>query len=341
MNGLKKTFTEVPLRRFFYWNSIACRPNPVSHTPTMTKLAEKKGVIASMAKRLVSSLILWGIVAAVFFSREPMAVVLLVGILAVLGSYEYLRITRNTPGRQRRIGTFIVSLIYLVWLAVKVSIIDPQNGDSTQATLTSFNPEVVGLLGTIFLAFGMSLRRPIRGLDSLISVGLCLLGFCYVPLLFGGFMFRLTFLPPDPESSGAWLVLFIAVVTKFTDMGAYLSGTLFGKHKMIAHISPGKTWEGAIGAVLLATATAVGLHFAAGETLAWMGPWWSIAILGMIIALAAIVGDLAESVLKRSLEVKDSGQLLPGIGGILDLIDSLCFSAPAAFLYLLYFANFS
>jgi len=69
-----------------------------------------------------------------------------------------------------------------------------------------------------------------------------------------------------------------------------------------------------------------------------MGDWWSIALLGVIISIAAIIGDLAESILKRSFETKDSGAMLPGIGGILDLIDSICFSAPAAYLYLLFTA---
>jgi len=107
---------------------------------------------------------------------------------------------------------------------------------------------------------------------------------------------------------------------------------------MVKHISPAKTWEGTLGSFLIAQLGAFGVWYCAGEDLAWMGEWWNIMILGVIISVAAIVGDLAESILKRSVEVKDSGATLPGIGGVLDLIDSICFSAPAAYLYLIFTA---
>jgi len=132
------------------------------------------------------------------------------------------------------------------------------------------------------------------------------------------------------------LILFVAVVTKFTDMGAYLTGTLFGSTKMVKHISPAKTWEGTLGSFLVAQAGAFGIWFLAGERLAWMGSWWNISILTIIISVAAIIGDLAESILKRSVDAKDSGNMLPGIGGVLDLIDSICFAAPAAYLFLMF-----
>ena len=293
-----------------------------------------------MAKRLFSSLLMWGIVAGVFFSRQTWAVVLIVIVLAVLGSIEYIRITKSIPGHQRRWGAFIVSVFYMGWLASDLLCLSCGEGGNVDRTqrLLSFTPEMVGLLGALFLAFFMSLRREVQGLDSINAVGLSLLGYVYVQVLFGGFMMRLIFLPPSPELSGAWLLLFVAIVTKFTDMGAYLTGTLFGKHKMVKHISPGKTWEGTIGSFFLAQVGAFTVWYLAGEKLAWMGDWKSIMLLGVIISIAAIVGDLAESVLKRSLKVKDSGDTLPGIGGVLDLIDSLCFSAPAAYLYLLFTA---
>ena len=125
------------------------------------------------------------------------------------------------------------------------------------------------------------------------------------------------------------------VVTKFTDMGAYITGTLIGKHKMIPHISPGKTWQGFGGAIFFAVL--------GGFIVYWLFPDGRSAMLTPLAhhrprhragAGWPIVGDLAESVLKRSLEVKDSGNFLPGIGGALDLIDSLLFTGPIFYFYL-------
>jgi len=294
-----------------------------------------------MAKRLFSSLLLWGIVAGVFLSKQAIAMVALIAVLAVLGAIEYIRITRSTPGHNRRIGGILISVFYLGWLAVDLLTLDSENLRTQR--LTGFTPEMIGLLATLFMAFLFSLWKEIKGMDSINAVATSILGYIYAPVLFGGFMMRLAFLPPvteasSPELSGAWLLLFVAVVTKFTDMGAYLTGTLFGSTKMVKHISPAKTWEGTLGSFAVAQAGAFGVCFLAGERLAWMGDWWSIALLGVIISIAAIIGDLAESILKRSFETKDSGAMLPGIGGILDLIDSICFSAPAAYLYLLFTA---
>lgn len=307
----------------------------------MASKEKKKIDSRSMAKRLFSTLLLWGIVAGAFFCRQVGAVLALVMILTILGSIEYVRITRSTPGHQRRIGGFVISIIYLVWLATDLLNLTGYSEEGRALRLTGFSHEMLGLLATTFLVFIQSLRFEIKRMDSVNAISTSILGYIYVPVLFGGFMMRLIFLPPitehsSPELSGAWLLLFVAVVTKFTDMGAYLTGTLFGSTKMIKHISPAKTWEGTIGSFLVAQAGAFGIWFLAGERLSWMGEWWSISILAVIISVAAIIGDLAESILKRSVAAKDSGSMLPGIGGILDLIDSICFAAPAAYLYLLY-----
>ena len=304
-------------------------------------LGKRKAIdLNAMLKRLMSTIVLWAIVAGVFVSKQIGAILALIIVLAILGTIEYNRITREAPGSQRRWGAFFISVVYMIWLALDLLGVSHGSWGETEKTqqFLTFTCEMVGLMGTLFLAFFMSLNREVKGLDSINAVSLSLLGYVYVPVLFGGFMMRMVFLPPVPEQSGAWLLLFIAIVTKFTDMGAYLSGTLFGRHKMVKHISPGKTWEGAIGAFLVAQVGAFSVWHLAGERLEWMGSWQNIMVLGVIISVAAIIGDLAESILKRSVEVKDSGDTLPGIGGVLDLIDSLCFAAPAAYLYLLFFS---
>ena len=110
-------------------------------------------------------------------------------------------------------------------------------------------------------------------------------------------------------------------------------GSMIGKHKMIPRISPGKTWEGFAGALAVSTGASVAFWALAKGKLAGM-TWIHAVILGIILSSAAVVGDLIESQFKREAGVKDSGRFFPGIGGILDLLDSLLFNAPLMYLYL-------
>jgi phosphatidate cytidylyltransferase len=132
---------------------------------------------------------------------------------------------------------------------------------------------------------------------------------------------------------GHFYVLYFIIVTKLSDCGAYVVGSLIGKHKMIPRISPGKTWEGFYGAVGVSTAASVIFARLAGAHLFGMTQTHAI-ILGIILSLGAVVGDLIESLFKREAGLKDSGRMFPGIGGILDLLDSLLFNAPLMYLYL-------
>ena len=151
----------------------------------------------------------------------------------------------------------------------------------------------------------------------------------YVPWLLN-FIQKINFFP---NVNGPFYVLYFILVTKFSDSGAYAAGSLFGKHKMIPRISPGKTWEGFAGALLVSTGASLIFAWLAGDKLTGMN-WMHAAILGIILSTAAVVGDLIESLFKREAGVKDSGRFFPGIGGILDLLDSLLFNAPLMYLYL-------
>jgi phosphatidate cytidylyltransferase len=145
----------------------------------------------------------------------------------------------------------------------------------------------------------------------------------YVPLLAG---FAVLLLVPD---DGATRVLTFMVTVVASDVGGYAAGVLFGKHPMAPSISPKKSWEGLVGSVLacMLAATpmiALGLH----------GPWWGGAVFGAAVAVSATVGDLAESLIKRDLGIKDMGDLLPGHGGLMDRLDSLLATAVVAYLLL-------
>src|SRR6266496_1127843 len=174
-----------------------------------------------------------------------------------------------------------------------------------------------------------------RGLPNFKIIGLI----CGAIMLAGSFHYFSTiilYLTPRSSSgmiSGQFYCLYLIAVTKFSDMGAYLTGSAIGKHLMSPHISAKKTWEGFFGALGLALFCSLILFKLMPGHLHAL-TWTHATILGLLLGFGAIVGDLAESIIKRSTDVKDSGNLLPGIGGALDLLDSLLFTAPLMFFYL-------
>jgi phosphatidate cytidylyltransferase len=164
---------------------------------------------------------------------------------------------------------------------------------------------------------------------GLAAISATLLGLMYVPWLLN-FIQKINFFP---RADGRFYVIYFLVVTKFSDMGAYVAGSLFGRHKLCPRVSPGKTWEGLGGAVFFSTAASLAFQGFASNRLAGMN-WFHAVVLGVLLSLAAVVGDLIESLFKREAGVKDSGRFIPGIGGVLDLLDSLLFNAPIMYLYL-------
>lgn len=284
-------------------------------------------------RRSASTLALWALVCAVFVSHLSWAYLGLIGLLAFVATMEYFRMLRAAKARCFPLLGLGVSAGYmLVLYGYYLSGSPPP-------------PWLEALVFSVVLAgaFSLQLREPVRGIESLLAVAVTVLGFGYVAFLFN-FSAHLLFVLPGGldvpgrvSAQGAFLLLWLLAVTKFTDMGAYITGSLFGRHKMIPHISPGKTWEGFGGALFFAQLAACGLYAAFPVELAFFGGWTHVVVLGFVLAILAVIGDLAESVVKRALDAKDSGRMLPGIGGSLDLIDSVCFTAPALYFYLKWF----
>jgi phosphatidate cytidylyltransferase len=144
--------------------------------------------------------------------------------------------------------------------------------------------------------------------------------------------FMLGFLLALRRSHSAWIVVGVVIATKSCDTGAYFTGRAVGRHKLIPWLSPGKTWEGLIGGVVVAVL--VGLALAAGSRLlseADHVPLWLGAMCGAVFALVGQLGDLAVSLFKRGAGIKDSSTILPGLGGVLDVLDSPLRVAPVAY----------
>ncbi|MET0589851.1 MAG: phosphatidate cytidylyltransferase [Naasia sp.] len=170
-----------------------------------------------------------------------------------------------------------------------------------------------------------SMRAPFR--DVVRDLGAGALIQLYVTLL-GSFAVVLV-----SRDGGEWWALAFLIVVIATDVGAYASGLSFGKHPMAPRISPKKTWEGFAGAALAALVGGVLLAIFMLQQ-----PWWVGVIFGLVMVVTATVGDLAESLIKRDLGIKDISSWLPGHGGFLDRLDSILPSAAAAYALYLIFA---
>jgi phosphatidate cytidylyltransferase len=284
-------------------------------------------------RRSGSTLFLWALVSAAFVSRSSWAFLGLLGVLTVIAALEYFRMLRSAGvGGFPRFGLMLVAGYCLALYGFLLG------GHAPPSWL-----EPLAVFVAVAGSFTLQLREPVRGVESLFAVAATVLGVIYTAVLFN-FAAHLVFLVPGSHdlpgkvgAPGAFLLLWLLAVTKFTDMGAYITGSAIGRHKMIPHISPAKTWEGFAGALVFAQIAGCGLYAWFPGQLVVLGNWGHVIALGLLLAVLAVIGDLAESVVKRALNAKDSGRMLPGIGGSLDLIDSVCFTAPALVFYLKWF----
>jgi phosphatidate cytidylyltransferase len=192
--------------------------------------------------------------------------------------------------------------------------------------LGGFQWMVGGMLATLFLsfvAFGLADVRP----SATASFGATLLGVVWVG---AGLGFLL--LVRDIPDHGFWAVMAVLFTVFAADTAAFFVGRAVGRHKMAPAISPGKTWEGFVGGVVAAMVVAFVVLYQDRDEFLSMP---ETLLLGAVVALAAVFGDLFESAVKRDLEVKDSGKLLGGHGGMLDRLDALLWAGPAAYFVVL------
>jgi phosphatidate cytidylyltransferase len=280
-------------------------------------------------RRLVSSVLLWTVILAAMFSGKRFIAdgvfLLIVAFLALAGLVEFYGLAQKRGLACFKISGVIGGVLLMVGTFLNVTgHLGTANGSPARV-----NDFETGFL--ILFVLGLSIRQLFSQLNpaGLSAISVTLFGLMYVPWLLN-FIQKINFFP---GVEGKYFLLYFILLTKFSDMGAYVVGSLIGRHKMIPRISPGKTWEGFGGAILVSTgASLVFVHFF-GSHMAGMNTHHAI-ILGVILSVTAVIGDLIESLFKRECGAKDSGHILPGIGGILDLLDSLLFNAPIMYLYL-------
>jgi len=193
--------------------------------------------------------------------------------------------------------------------------------------------------GMIVIVVG-EMRRYRQPGHTIVNLALAALAILYVGGLMGFLVqLRLLDIGVGVSRGGLLAMMSAIVVVKAADIGAYAAGHLWGKHKMAPVISPGKTWEGVVGGLTLAvlgsllTLGPLARGLGAASDASW--PTWLFGAVayGLVVSGAGILGDLAESVLKRDAGVKDSSSWLPGFGGVLDLLDSLLVAAPVAYFF--------
>lgn len=176
----------------------------------------------------------------------------------------------------------------------------------------------------------------VKGLDPFVNLAVTFFGILYLTIPLNFIVSINYFSSKNASLDGRWCLLYLLTVTKMTDTGAFFIGKIFGRTQLCPLISPKKTWEGAIGGLL--TAVAISLVFY-GIMESFQTPPLSISLgesllLGCLISITAQFGDLSESLLKRNMGVKDSSHL-PGLGGVLDIVDSVVFTAPLMYLFLI------
>ena len=282
--------------------------------------------------RLISSVVLWAIMLAVIFWLPPTALYVFMNLVLAAAIWEFYRICEAKGLRTYKVwGTIgTVALISGSWFIFGM---DRYRWPSDFAALAADFDIFILLI----FALGVFLRQfpQKQNPEGITTMAVTLFGLIYVAWL-GNFITRINF----ASAYGRYFVMYLVVVTKFTDIGAYLIGSTVGRHKMIPRISPKKTWEGTAGGIVFAMASSVlALHFMPATLGAYGLTMPHAVILGLLLGAAAVVGDLAESLIKREAGVKDSGTILPGHGGALDLVDSLLFTAPLLYVYLRLFVS--
>lgn len=254
--------------------------------------------------------------------------VLLIASIAGTSLWEFYSIARALNYNPLRKSAIICSCAYIVAIFLNIQ----------------YTPylQTLPLLVMYLSLIAVFAHFFFKGDKPFLNIGITLFGLVYLALPLGTLVSINYFFPPESTQDGRIWLIYLLLVTKLTDIGAYACGKKFGSIKITPYISPSKTLEGAVGGLFASIFTSI-LFCYSTPFLFSMGspllPFFTSVWLGALISLVAQFGDLAESLLKRDGKIKDSNQL-PGLGGVLDVVDSLVFTGPLLYLFLQYHESF-
>ena len=268
-------------------------------------------------KRIVSGLALVVVLTAVIFWLPTFLVALTIALVVGAGLAEFYQLTeikgyQPFKGWGISMGIIVTVSSYIMAAGNYMTDVD----------------RIISIM-LFFIIFIVMIKYAFRknGPSVIVNGAITLLGILYVAFLFT-FIIKLAFTPDAYAGRGT--VMSLILITKSSDVGAYFFGSKWGRHKLIPRISAKKSIEGSVAGVLCAVVVSMilKLWFLTGLSLLAAGG------LGVLLGVVGQAGDLTESLLKRDAAVKDSGRHIPGMGGILDILDSLLFAAPAMYIYL-------
>lgn len=270
-------------------------------------------------KRLCSSILIFSLFVLIvtFSTKFTILPLIIVNILVALGASEFYDMAKAKGMHVfRKYG--IVASVALITVIYLEHVIWPESRFQLEGTLIFF---IVSFL------FVMSATNKEKHVSAMINIFITLGGIFYVSWLFS-FILRVNFLT---SIDGRLCLVYLITITKITDVGAYIVGSIWGKNKLAPAISPNKTREGTCGGIMAAAV----LSMATGKYLIPLGlSLPHLFALGFVIGTISQIGDLAESILKRDAGIKDSANYIPGMGGVLDLTDSMLFTSPLVYFYL-------
>ncbi len=276
-----------------------------------------------LRQRIISAI---GMLLALFaaaFLLPPIGIMLLIMVLGVLGLIEYDRLLRHAG-----VAVFTKVMLFGGILLTGAAYLD--SGGIGNYTF----PWEITALGLCLILIMMQALRQTPDIKTLVATGATVLGLLYLPVMLNFYM-RLALIDGLPAGDSIVyrrvLALLPIVTVKVSDMGAFFAGQRFGRRKLCYRLSPGKTWAGLVGGIIVAVLVCLFFATLISVPQAVSPSFWQplpLAFCGILLAIVGVAGDLSESFLKRSTGVKDSSGVLPGVGGVLDVLDSLLFCAP-------------
>jgi phosphatidate cytidylyltransferase len=290
-----------------------------------------------LKQRIVSGLLLGGMCIVVANYLPSPACWLLLVAIAALAQYEFYAMVEKA-------GLPVFRIVGMLSGAAVISATFWTIGPEAKQLAAGYRWENLVILATVMVVFLRQFPQK-NNSKPIVTIAVTLLGVWYVAFLLN-YLTRLAFGWRDDGMmhavgpTGRMMIIYLVAVVKMSDVGAFFTGRTFGRHKLFPRLSPKKTIEGLAGGIVASIVVSVCFYvFTDGSLGKVQFALHDAIILGVVLPIVGVLGDLFESLLKRAAEIKDSGSLIPGMGGVLDVLDSLLFGAPVLYAYVSLFLN--